>query len=119
MVVYPIQFIHFDCCSYLPDEEVMESGCAFSQRFVAKRLREVAKTKLNPTKRGYINETGFGDLTSISPFKVPHDLMEWLTMNIDTDSRELRYCTHLLSSFFLLHHVCNMYFLLGHVESNQ
>uniref|UniRef100_A0A453FHZ4 Uncharacterized protein n=1 Tax=Aegilops tauschii subsp. strangulata TaxID=200361 RepID=A0A453FHZ4_AEGTS len=107
--------------SYMSDEEVMESDTAFSQRFTAKHLREVAKIKLNPSKRRYINETAFGDLTSISPFTVPHDLMEWLTMNIDTDSRELRYCTHLLSySFFLMHHVCNIYFLsfLGHVDSN-
>uniref|UniRef100_A0A453FHX7 Ubiquitin-like protease family profile domain-containing protein n=1 Tax=Aegilops tauschii subsp. strangulata TaxID=200361 RepID=A0A453FHX7_AEGTS len=76
--------------SYMSDEEVMESDTAFSQRFTAKHLREVAKIKLNPSKRRYINETAFGDLTSISPFTVPHDLMEWLTMNIDTDSRELR-----------------------------
>ncbi|XBI65622.1 hypothetical protein VPH35_045431 [Triticum aestivum] len=76
--------------SYMSDEEVMESDIAFNQRFAAKHLREVAKTKLNPSKRRYINETGFGDLTSISPFAAPHDLMEWLTMNIDTDSCELR-----------------------------
>ncbi|VAH08512.1 unnamed protein product [Triticum turgidum subsp. durum] len=68
----------------------MESGTAFSQRFAAKRLRGVAKTKLNPTKRHYINETGFGDLMTISHFKAPPDLMEWLTMNIDTEKRELR-----------------------------
>ncbi|VAH08510.1 uncharacterized protein [Triticum aestivum] len=74
----------------MSDEEVMESGTAFSQRFAAKRLRGVAKTKLNPTKRHYINETGFGDLMTISHFKAPPDLMEWLTMNIDTEKRELR-----------------------------
>ncbi|KAF7061245.1 hypothetical protein CFC21_067956 [Triticum aestivum] len=71
-------------------EEGMESDTAFSQRFAAKRLGEVANTKLNDRKREYINETGFGDLTSISPFTIPHDLMDWITMNIDTDTRELR-----------------------------
>ena len=96
----------------MSDEEVMESGTAFSQRFAAKRLREVAKTKLNPTKRNYINETDFGDLMTISHFKAPPDLMEWLTMNIDTEKRELRYCTHLISFFFsCIMHVCHIYFL--------
>ena len=97
----------------MSDEEVMESGTAFSQRFAAKHLREVVRTKLNPTKRHYINETGFGDLMTISHFKAPPDLMEWLTMNIDTKKRELRYCTHLISffSFFLLHHACLQHIL--------
>ena len=63
-------------------EEVMESDTAFSQRFAAKRLREVANTKLNDRKREYINETGFGDLTSIPPFTASHDLMEWLTLTL-------------------------------------
>ncbi|KAI5012513.1 hypothetical protein ZWY2020_024779 [Hordeum vulgare] len=76
--------------TYLLDEEDMESDSVFSQRFTPKRLHELAKSKLNPTKRKYIDETGFGDLESISPFIVPHDLMEWLTMNIDTGKRELR-----------------------------
>lgn len=76
--------------SYLPDEEAMESDGVFSQRFAAKRLRDVANTKLNPSKRRYINETGFGDLMSISPFIVPHDLLEWVAMSIYRDRRELR-----------------------------
>ena len=98
----------------------MESDTAFSQRFAAKRLREVANTKLNDRKREYINETGFGDLTSISPFTIPHDLMEWITMNIDTDTHELRYCTHPFS--FLPFFPCIIYFLsfsLGHVDSKE
>ncbi|XP_037414065.1 uncharacterized protein LOC119276981 [Triticum dicoccoides] len=74
----------------MTDEEVMEPDTVFNQRFATKRLLEVAKTKLNPSKRHCINETGFGDLMSISPFIAPHDLMEWLTINIDTNSRELR-----------------------------
>ncbi|XBJ06482.1 hypothetical protein VPH35_012136 [Triticum aestivum] len=74
----------------MSEEEAMESDTAFSQRFAAKRLCEVANTKLNDRKREYINEIGFGDLTSISPFPAPHDLMEWIAINIDTDNRELR-----------------------------
>ncbi|KAI4982569.1 hypothetical protein ZWY2020_023061 [Hordeum vulgare] len=55
-----------------------------------KRFCEIAKSKLNPAKRKYIDETGFGDLKSISSFTVLHDLMEWLAMNIDTGKHELR-----------------------------
>ncbi|XBH94135.1 hypothetical protein VPH35_084968 [Triticum aestivum] len=73
----------------MSEEEAMESNTAFSQHFAAKRLREVANTKINDRKREYINETGFGDLMSISPFTAPHDLMEWITMNIETNTREL------------------------------
>ena len=36
----------------MSDEEVMDSGTAFSQHFAAKLLREVAKTKINPSTRG-------------------------------------------------------------------
>ncbi|KAE8804727.1 hypothetical protein D1007_19288 [Hordeum vulgare] len=68
----------------------MESDGVFSQRFGAKRLREIAKSKLNPTKRKFIDETGFGDLKRIFSFTIPHDLMEWLEMNIDTGKRGLR-----------------------------
>lgn len=52
----------------------MDSDAVFMQRFAAKRLRDVANTKLNPRKRRYIMESGFGDLMRISPFTVPHDL---------------------------------------------
>ncbi|KAE8784332.1 hypothetical protein D1007_42115 [Hordeum vulgare] len=76
--------------SYSLDEEYMASDGVFSQRFASKRLRQIAKSKLNPTKRKFIDETGFGDLKNISPFIVLHDLMEWLEMNIDTGKRELR-----------------------------
>ncbi|KAE8796811.1 hypothetical protein D1007_28108 [Hordeum vulgare] len=73
--------------SYLLEEEDMESDGVFSQRFTRKCLREIDKSKLNPTKRKFIDETSFGDLKRISPFIVPHDLMEWLAMNIDTGKR--------------------------------
>ncbi|KAI4987456.1 hypothetical protein ZWY2020_020256 [Hordeum vulgare] len=76
--------------SYSLDEEYMVSDGVFSQRFASKHLRQIAKSKLNPTKRKFIDETGFGDLKNISPFIVLHDLMEWLEMNIDTGKRELR-----------------------------
>ncbi|KAI4982186.1 hypothetical protein ZWY2020_022678 [Hordeum vulgare] len=81
--------------SYLLEEEDMESDGVFSQRFTRKCLREIDKSKLNPTKRKFIDETSFGDLKRISPFIVPHDLMEWLAMNIDTGKRELMYLTPL------------------------
>ncbi|KAE8793215.1 hypothetical protein D1007_32222 [Hordeum vulgare] len=96
-ILWPLVFVDavgkvdlFPSASYLLDEEDMESDSVFSQRFTAKRLHELAKSKLSPNKRKYIDETGFGDLKSISPFTVSHDLMEWLTMNIDTGKRELR-----------------------------
>lgn len=72
------------------EEEEMDSVALFAQWFAAKRLRDVAKSKLSPHKRRIINETGFGDLMRISPFTVPHDLIEWIVMNTDPNTCELR-----------------------------
>ncbi|KAI4987322.1 hypothetical protein ZWY2020_020122 [Hordeum vulgare] len=78
-------------CFLLPaNEGDMESHGVLSQRFSAKHLCAIAKSKLNPRKRKYVDETGFGDIKNISPFTVPHDLMAWLAMNIDTEKCELR-----------------------------
>ncbi|KAI4988653.1 hypothetical protein ZWY2020_035893 [Hordeum vulgare] len=71
------------------EEEDIEFDGVFSQCLIAKRLREIAKSKLNPTERKFIDETGFGNLKSISPFIVLHDPMEWLAMNIDIGKCEV------------------------------
>ena len=71
----------------------------FTQRFAAKRVSNVSKS-LNNTKRHIIGGSAFRDLLRISPFTVPHDFMEWVVMNIDTDKREMRYNSATLFYFF-------------------
>uniref|UniRef100_A0A453EBE1 Uncharacterized protein n=1 Tax=Aegilops tauschii subsp. strangulata TaxID=200361 RepID=A0A453EBE1_AEGTS len=67
-----------------------ENLCGFKLWFNSKRLGNVGKG-LAPAKHNIIRKGSFGDLLDIQPFKVSHELIEFVVMHTNHMSRQFRY----------------------------